>query len=65
LLIVDDLLMSGSRDNTIKYWKISSGECIKTLEAHNGPIWSIELLSDETLVSISEDRTIKFWQVTN
>lgn len=62
--LLDGSLASGSFDNTIKIWKIESGETIKTLLGHTGFIFSLVVLFDGSLASGSWDNTIRIWDVT-
>ena len=34
-------IVSGSEDKTLKIWDASTYECIKTLQGHNGYIYSV------------------------
>ncbi|RNA30615.1 WD-40 repeat-containing [Brachionus plicatilis] len=43
-VVGDDYLLSGSRDATIKYWKISTLECIRTFVGHKGFVTSLMFL---------------------
>ena len=62
-LLNNGLLVSGSKDTTIKVWNTTSGQIIRTLIGHKSDIyWSVDLLRDgQTLVSGSQDQTIKLW----
>jgi len=58
------LLISGSKDNTIKIWQPAMGNLIRTLEGHSGSVNSLATTSDnKILVSGSEDQTIKLWEI--
>lgn len=53
-------LITGSLDNTLKIWDISTGRIIKTLFGHLEGVWSVA--SDSLrLVSGAHDRTVKVW----
>jgi WD40 repeat protein len=41
-------LASGSDDNTIKIWDVSSGECLQTLEGHIDGVNSVSFSQDST-----------------
>ncbi|HLX53231.1 MAG TPA: WD40 repeat domain-containing protein, partial [Aquella sp.] len=60
---VDEHLVSGSHDTTIKIWNIRTGKCDITLEGHTRWIWCIKILSDGRIASGSADRTIKIWNL--
>ena len=58
------LLVSGSRDTTIKIWDLTSGTLLNTLIGHSGAVWSVILSSDDSkIISGSYDKTIKIWDV--
>ena len=62
-------LASGSHDNTIKIWNITTGACVKTLKGHKNEsamamgIKCIKLLPTGELASSSLDNTIKIWNI--
>ena len=57
-------LASGSTDNTIKIWQMSSGKELRTLTGHSDQVCSVAFSPDgKTLASGSTDNTIKIWQV--
>ena len=56
------LIVSGSSDNTIKIWDANSGIEIKTLIGHTDAINSVCFSPDsQQIVSASADNTIKIW----
>ncbi len=56
------LLLSGSRDRTIKIWQIETGQLIHTLNGHTEAINAIALSPDgQTIASASTDQTVKIW----
>jgi WD40 repeat protein len=57
------VLASGSQDTTIRLWDTVTGECLKTLEGHTGPVFSVAL-NLEHLVSGSQDETIRLWDLS-
>ena len=57
---------SGSGDNTVKLWDVTSGECLQTLEGHSRYVTSVSFSPDGTKVaSGSWDKTVKLWDVTS
>jgi WD40 repeat protein len=59
------ILASGSRDGTIIFWDIASGQTRDDpLEGHTGKVWSVVFSPDgATLASGSDDETIALWDV--
>ncbi|WP_341525448.1 serine/threonine-protein kinase [Nostoc sp. UHCC 0302] len=59
------ILATGSDDNTIKLWKVSTGQLISTLSDHSWSVVAVAFTADgETLISASWDKTIKLWRVS-
>ena len=57
-----DKIISGSDDKTLKIWDFSTGNLIKTIEAHDQPILSVATsLDDNYIFSGSTDNSIKIW----
>jgi eukaryotic-like serine/threonine-protein kinase len=60
----NNLLASGSDDNTIKVWDLSTRKLLQTLSGHSAPVWSVMLNPDgQTLVSGSADKTVRVWDL--
>ena len=58
------ILASGSADNTIKLWDVSTGKELRTLWGHSGVINSVAFSPNgKILASGSSDMTIKSWDV--
>ncbi|KAK9882421.1 hypothetical protein WA026_020942 [Henosepilachna vigintioctopunctata] len=55
-------IVSGSDDNTLKVWNVSTGKCLRTLVGHTGGVWSSQM-SGTTIISGSTDRTLKVWDI--
>ncbi|BAY25805.1 WD-40 repeat-containing protein [Calothrix sp. NIES-2100] len=58
------LLVSGSRDQTIKIWHLETGVLLRTLKGHRDEVCAIALSPDEQIIaSGSADKTIKLWHL--
>jgi len=56
------LLLSGSGDKTLCWWRLESGELVREVTAHDSWVRAIALSPDgSVLASASNDRTIKLW----
>ncbi len=56
------VLVSGSRDKTLKYWEVPGGRLMRTVKAHSGWVRAVAYAPDGKVVaSCSDDNTIKFW----
>ena len=54
-------LVSGSGDNTLRVWDPATGECLRTLERHSGPVTCVIETKGGQLVSGSYDGTLRVW----
>lgn len=63
----DTLLATGSYDQTIILWDLSTGKPVQTLTGHNGPVYDLEFHpgGHPILASASGDRTIKLWDINS
>lgn len=58
------LLVSGSKDTTIKLWDMQTGGVIKTFNRHTNTVSSVSISADcATIASGSHDCTIRLWNV--
>lgn len=60
------VLVSGSRDRTIRFWDISAGICLFTLIGHDN--WVRQLTfhpQGKLLFSASDDKTVRVWDLKN
>jgi len=58
------LLVSGSRDKTIKLWDVQTGGVIKTFCGHTKTVLSVSISADNTMIaSGSKDKTICLWNI--
>jgi len=63
---VRDYLASGSRDRTVRLWKISESTCIATFKAHEN--WVRGVLIHPTgnyVISCSDDKSIRVFDIKN
>ena len=57
-------LVSGSKDDYLKVWDISTGECLHTLEGHSSWISCVAAASvSNVIISGSNDKTVKIWKL--
>lgn len=53
-----------SKDNTIKFWDIVSGVCIKTFSQHLGEVSCVAMNQAGTqLLSCSKDNSNRLWDI--
>jgi WD40 repeat protein/serine/threonine protein kinase len=58
------IVLSGSRDSTLKLWDLASGRLLRTFEEHAEPVYSVCLSQDARLaLSGSRDKSLKLWDV--
>ena len=58
--------LSGSADNTMKLWAVSSGREIRTFQGHTQPVTSVAFSPDgRYALSGSGDKTLKLWEVSS
>ena len=61
---VGNLVITGSKDCTIRFWDVVSGLCIKTITSHLGEVTSIEMNSSGLqLLSGCKDNSNRLWDV--
>jgi WD40 repeat protein len=60
-----NMAISGSSDNSLKIWDMSTRKCIKTLTGHTKVVRSVAFIANgKKAISASDDRTLKLWDVT-
>lgn len=58
------LLISASRDRSIRFWDVFSASCLFTLNGHDNWVRGIRLHSSGGyLISVSDDKTLKIWSI--
>ena len=61
-----NIVVSGSADETIKTWDITSGSCLSTLRGHDRKVLSVSWSPDGTrLASGSIDTTVMIWDAAS
>ncbi|GAN04003.1 conserved hypothetical protein [Mucor ambiguus] len=58
----EQVVISGSLDNTIKVWSLETGECLQTLFGHVQGIWTLAY-DKLRLISGSNDGSLKLWDI--
>ncbi|KAI0477898.1 WD40-repeat-containing domain protein [Xylariaceae sp. FL0804] len=59
-----DTLVSGSYDNTVRVWRISTGEVMHTLQGHSQKVYSVVLdVKRNRCISGSMDSFVKIWDL--
>jgi WD40 repeat protein len=58
-----NLLLSASRDRTVKIWDILTGTCVNTFTEHSASVWCLDWDEGPIAVSGSEDRMVKLWDL--
>ena len=61
LIAHNNMLYSGSCDETIRAWNLDTNECITALQGHTGFV-SCLIVHSNILYSGSQDRTIRTWK---
>jgi WD40 repeat protein len=58
------ILVSASKDKTIKIWHLKTGQLLRTIEGHKNGIYAVALSDDgQIIASGSADNTIKLWHL--
>lgn len=60
----DDILVSGSSDNTAKAWEMNSNDCLITFKGHEGPVLCLAVDGKgKLLFTGSSDCTVRSWDL--
>ena len=58
------MVASGSEDQSIRLWRLRTGQCFKVLQGHAGSVKSVAFSPDgNSIASGSHDGTIKLWDL--
>lgn len=61
-----DTLVSGSYDNTVRVWRISTGETVHILQGHTQKVYSVVLdVERNRCISGSMDSAVKIWDLAS
>lgn len=59
------VLVSSSKDRTIRLWNMANGQALKTLEGHGAWVQGVMFVSQGArLASVSADQTVRVWDLT-
>ena len=50
------VILSWSRDKTLRIWSAKTGECLSELKGHKGHVYGAKVLSDGRILSWSGDK---------
>jgi len=59
----ENILLSASRDRTVKMWDVTTGRCVSTFSEHNASVWCLDWDGGSLAVSGSEDTLVKIWDL--
>lgn len=58
----DKYIIVGTKEGRIDVFDLGSSECVESIQAHEGPVWSLDLRPDgKGFVSGSGDKDVKEW----
>lgn len=63
LYLSNEILLSGSKDKTIRVWNVKTQICEKILKGSNGKIISLTQLLDGSIISSCSDGSINMWDI--
>ena len=57
------MLVSGSKDSTLKVWSITSNKCKENLPGHADEVYAVDWSPDGArVVSGSKDKLVRIWR---
>lgn len=59
----DNVIVSGSRDRTIRIWSMADGTCVRTLVGHARSVRELAIGHDGRLYTACEDGSIGVWRL--
>lgn len=55
-------LVSGSKDNSLRFWQLPNGDWLRNIAVHTDAVTSLAMSNDgKMLASASKDRTVRLW----
>ncbi|XP_068731678.1 uncharacterized protein [Montipora capricornis] len=63
LKVLGNLVLSGSADGMILFWDLETGECLIGIQAHEGPVYSLDYNGHQHFFSSGGDHLLKEWDV--
>lgn len=64
----EDVIACGDESGDVKLWNVNTGECLKTLKAHEKRVKAIRTLQDAEyghLVTVCSDGIVKVWNINS
>lgn len=65
LQVFDAALASATSDGIVRLWDLRSGEVIRQLFGHTGPVTTLQFDKSFTLMTGSADRSVRIWDLRN
>ena len=56
---------SASDDRRLRLWDLASGECLRVLKGHSGPVNHVAALAGGRALSVSDDRRLRLWDLAS